>query len=157
MHRDWNVELGEVEYVYAHIQVVYPIVQCIDFTHSQQVVQVAFQAEVAPVVVEVQVCLCASSITAGSSLCHFGKQGCHLFDFHKSLSNVFLSPPSPCYDQDAELHLSSLLRVRSEVSWFVVAFPVLWCTNTLHCPLWPYSRQGTCRTVLPIPVLPALL
>jgi hypothetical protein len=80
------------------------------------VVQVAFQAEVAPVVVEVHVCLYASSITAGALLCHFGKQGRRLFNFHKSLSNVVLSPPSPCYDQDTELHLSSLLRVRSEVS-----------------------------------------
>jgi len=48
---------------------------------------------------------------------------------------------------------SSLLGLRSEVSWLVVAFPLLRHVKTLLWPFWLYSRQDTCRTVQAVPDL----
>ena len=63
----------------------------------------AFWAEVAPVVVEVHTCLCTSSVSANSLLCHFGKEGSHPFDFHELLPDVIVSQPSPCYARETQL------------------------------------------------------
>jgi len=72
------------------------------------VVQVAFQASVAPVVVQVHPCLCASSESLDSLLCQFGKEDSHLFDFPEPLPGVFLSQPSPSYARETQYHATSL-------------------------------------------------
>jgi len=156
MHHNWNIERWEVEFVYTHIWVAHLIFQCIDFTYCHQVAQVAFQEEVALVVVELHPCHYDSSVTVASFQYHFGNEGSRLFDFHESLPGFSLWPPSLCYAQETPVHASSLLGLRREVSWLVAAFPVLWCTNTLLRPFCPYSGQGTCWTVLAVPDLPAL-
>jgi hypothetical protein len=45
-------------------------------------------------------------VTADYLLCHFGKEGSGLFDFHESLLGVCLSPPAPPHAQEST---SSLL------------------------------------------------
>jgi len=87
--------------------------------------EVAYWAEVPPVLVEVRRFFCASSVSADSLLCHFGMEGSHLLDFHKPLLGVFLSQPSPVDDQETQLLASSLLGLQREVSELVVAFPIL--------------------------------
>jgi hypothetical protein len=78
-----------VKYVYIHIRVVHLLFQCFDFSHCHQVVQVAFGAEVALVVVVVHPCICVSSMTVHSLLCHFEKEDGRPFDFPDSLPGVF--------------------------------------------------------------------
>ena len=70
-----------------------------------------FRVVVELIVGEVHLCLCITSVTADYLLCHFGKEGSRLFDFHESLPGVFLSPPSPCYAQETQLLASPLLRL----------------------------------------------
>jgi len=67
------------------------------------------------VVVEVYLCLCASSMPADSLLCHFGKEGSHPFDFQELLPGDFQSLPSLCYAPETQLLASSLLGLRCEV------------------------------------------
>jgi len=156
MHHDWKIQHWEVEYVYTPIRVVHLLFQCFDFAHCRQVAQVAFWAEVTQVVVEVHPCLCVSSVTADSLLCHFGKEGSCPFDIYESLLGAFLSPPSPFYIQDTKFLASSLLGLWHEVSRLVGASPQLQCAKSLLWPLWPHWRQGACRTVLWVPDFPAL-
>jgi len=59
----------------------------------QPMAQVAFRAEVAPVVLEVDSGLCASSVSVDVLGCHFGKDGSRLFDFRETLPGVFRSLP----------------------------------------------------------------
>jgi len=132
MYNDWNIEHWKLEYTYTHIWVVHRLFQCFDFAYCESV---AFQAEMALAVVEVHLCLCVSSVTADSLLCHFGKQGNHSFDFHYSMPNVFILPPSPLYAQETQLRASSLLGLRHEVFWLGGAFHPLWRVKTL---LWPF-------------------
>jgi hypothetical protein len=80
------------------------------------VVQVVFRAKVALVVVEEHLCLCVSSVTADSLLCHFGKEGSHLCDFHESMLGVFLLSPSPSHAQENQFLASSLLGLWVKVS-----------------------------------------
>jgi hypothetical protein len=79
-------------------------------------VEAVFWAEVPPVLVEVRLFLCTSSVSADSLLCHFGIEGSHLFDFYKPLPGVFLSQPSPFGDQETQLLASSLLGIPCKVS-----------------------------------------
>jgi hypothetical protein len=72
-------------------------------------VKVAFWDDVAPVVVEVHLCLCASGLSVDSLLCHFDKEGSILCDFHEPLLGVYLSQPSPDYAQQKQLTTASLL------------------------------------------------
>ena len=76
----------------------------------------AFWAEVALVVEEVHLCLCASSVSAESLLCHFGKEGSRLFDFHEPLPGDILSQPSRCYARGSHQPTSSLSGLRLKVS-----------------------------------------
>jgi hypothetical protein len=62
-------------------------------THRYQMAQVAFQAKVAPFVVEVHPCLCASSVSEDFLLCNLGMEGSHPFDFHEQLPGVFERSP----------------------------------------------------------------
>jgi len=159
MHYDWKIECLEAENVYTHTRMAYHHFHNICFRQCHLVVQVAFWAEVAiwaempPGLMEVRRCLCASSLSADSLLCHFGMKGSRPFDFYKRLPDVFLSHPSPFYAQETQLLASSLLRLRREVSWLVVWFPLLWRAKTLLWTFWPYSRQWACRTLLSVPNL----
>ena len=128
-----------MEYVYTHIWVPHLLFQCIDFAHCHQVAQVAFRAEVVLVMLEVHPCLCISSLMADSLLCHFGKEGSHLFDFHESLLGVFLSLPSTLYAQETQILESSLHGLRREVSLILGAFPRSRHAKTLLWPFWPHS------------------
>jgi hypothetical protein len=60
-----KIERWEAEYVYTHIRVAHLVFRS---SNCDQVAQVAFRAEVAPVVVEVHPCLCASSVSVDSLL-----------------------------------------------------------------------------------------
>jgi hypothetical protein len=116
------IEHCEVVYVYTHIWLAYHLFQCFDISHCHQVALVSFGAEVALVVIEVDPVPCVSSMTADSMLCHFGKKRIHLFHFHKSLPDVFLSLPSTFHAQETQLVASSLLGLRCEVGSVVGAF-----------------------------------
>jgi len=77
---------------------------------------VAFRAEVAPVVLEVYLCLCACSVSVDSVLRHFVKECSSPFDFHETLLGAFLSQTRPCSAQETQHPVSSLLGLRPEVS-----------------------------------------
>jgi hypothetical protein len=99
------------------------------------VVQVAFQAEVQPVLEEVRRFLCASSGPTHSLLYHVGIEGSRLYDFCKPLPGVFPSQRSPSDAQETRLLTSSLLGLRRDVSQLVVAFPLLQRAKTCF---WPF-------------------
>jgi hypothetical protein len=86
------------------------------FPQRHLVAQVAFRAEVPPVLEEVRRFLCASSGSADSLLYHFGMEGSRPYDFCKPLPGVFPSQPSPSDAQETQLLASSLLGLRREVS-----------------------------------------
>jgi len=113
MDQDWKIERWEAEYVYTHIHVADHLFRS---SHSHQMVQVAFWAKVAPILVKVDLCLCVSSGSVNSLLCHFGKEGSHLFDFDEPLPGVILLQASSCSTQETQHPASSLLRLRQEVS-----------------------------------------
>jgi hypothetical protein len=53
--------------------------------------EMAFRAEVPPVLVEVRRFLCASSVSADSLLYYFGMEGSRPYDCYKPLQGVFPS------------------------------------------------------------------
>ena len=83
----------------------------------------AFQASVAPVMVEVHLCLCASRESVVSLLCHFGKEDSCPIDFPEPFPGVCLSQPSPCHARETQHLASSLLKLRCVVCGLLVAFP----------------------------------
>jgi hypothetical protein len=85
-------------------------------SHRHQLAQVAIRAVVAPVLVEVHPCHCASSVSLDFLRCHFGKEGRRPFDFREQLPGVFRSQPLPCYARKTQHPASSLLGLRREVS-----------------------------------------
>ena len=153
MHQDWNIERWEEEYVYIHMRVAH--LQFLNFVlhHCHWVTQVAFWADVASVLVEVHILLCATSMPVDSVLCNFGKECSRPDDFYEPLLGVFLVWPSPCRARETQLLTSSFLGRPCNVSWSGIAFAQMECAKTLLWPLWPYSRQVTCRTVLVVPNL----
>jgi len=114
MHQDWKIECWEEDYVYTHIWVARRQFRNFELHHCQYLVQVAFWAQVAPDVVEVHPLLYTSSMSADCLLCHFGKHGSPLIDFHEPLPGVFLMQPSPFYINETHLPTSSHLRVGCE-------------------------------------------
>jgi len=116
MRHDWKIEHWELEYVYTHIRVAHLLFHYFDFSHCDQVMEVAFPAEVALVVVEIHLCLCISSVAADSVLGHFDNEGSSLCDIHESLPGVFLSPSSHFYDQETQLLACSLLEQWYKIS-----------------------------------------
>jgi hypothetical protein len=70
------------------------------FPQRHLVTQVAFRAEVPPVLEERWWFLCASSGSPDSLLYHFGMEGSWPSDFCKLLPGVFPSQPSPADDQE---------------------------------------------------------
>jgi hypothetical protein len=65
------------------------------FRQRHLVAQVAFRAEVPPVLEEVLRFLCTSSGSPDSLVYHFGMEGSRPYDFCKPLPGVFPSQPSP--------------------------------------------------------------
>jgi hypothetical protein len=88
----------------------------VEFANRRHVVQAAFQAKVAPVVVEVHPCLCASIVFVNYLMGHFAKKGSCPFDFHKALPGFFLSQPLPDYVRETQDPTSTLLGIRRKDS-----------------------------------------
>jgi len=105
-----------------------------NFGHNfgRRMVQVAFQVEVASVLVsaiwvgleEVRLCHCASSVSVDSWRCHFGKEGSRQFDFDKPLPGVVRLQLSLFYAQEIQHPASSLPGLLREASQSAVAFPL---------------------------------
>ena len=116
MDQNRNIEHCEAEYIYTHIGVAHLLFWSIEFSHCHQAAQSAFRASVALVVLEVHLCLCASSESVDSLLCHFAKEDGRLFNFPESLPGVFPSQRSPCYAWETQHPASSLLELWHMVS-----------------------------------------
>jgi hypothetical protein len=86
------------------------------FPQSHLLAQVAFRAEVLPVVEEVWLFLWASCGSPDSLLYQFCMEGSRPYDLCKPLQGVFPSQPSPSDAQETQLLSSSLLGLRREVS-----------------------------------------
>jgi len=142
MHYDWKIECWEAENVFTHTWMAYHLFHNFEFPDCHQMAQVAFRAEVVvraevlPVLVEVCRLLCTSSVSGDPLVCHFGTEGSSQYDFYKPLPGVFLKQPSQLYARETELLASSVVGLQHEVSWLVVAFPLLQSMKTL---LWPFS------------------
>ena len=121
MHNDWNIECWDAKNVYTHTWMAYHLFHNLYLRQCHLVVQeafqseVAFQAEVLPVVVEVCRSLCASRVCADISLYYFRREDSHLCDCYKPLPGVFPLPPSPFYAQETKLLTLSLLGLEREV------------------------------------------
>ena len=157
MHQDWTIEHWEEVYVYTPIRVAHLLFRTCELPHGRQQVQVAFRAQVRPVLVEVHQLLCASSMSVDSSRCHFGKESSRPIPFHEPLPGNFLSQSSVVCARETELPTSSHLGLQCEVCWSWFEFSLLQCPTTLLWPLWRYSTQGACWTVLAVPDLLTLL
>ena len=106
--------------------------------------------------VDVPLCLFASSVSGDSVVCHFGKEGSCPCDVNEQYPGVFLSQLSHFYAPETPLTACSLLGLRHKVSLSGIAFFLLHHAKTLLWPFWPYSIQGACQTVLAVPYLFAL-
>jgi len=160
MHYDWKIECLEVENVYKPTWMACLWFDNFRFHLCHLMVlgafraEVGLQAELPSVLVEVRRFLCSSSVSAHSLLYHFSMEGSRLYNFYKPLPGVFLSQPSTFYAQQTQLLAFSLLGLRCEVSWLVVALPLLRHAKALLWPYSPYLWEGACRT---IPAAPDLL
>jgi hypothetical protein len=108
-----KIEHWEAKYVYTHMRVAYLLFWT---SHHHQMAQMAIRAVVAPGLVEVHPCLCASSVSLDFLRCHLGKEGSRPFDFREPLPGFFRSQPSPCNVRETQHPTSSLLGLRREVS-----------------------------------------
>jgi hypothetical protein len=80
MDQDRQCQCREAEYVYTHIPVAHLLFRNLEFSHCHEVAKVAYRLTVAPVVVEVDPCVCSSSESAVPLQCHFGNEGSRPFD-----------------------------------------------------------------------------
>jgi hypothetical protein len=85
-------------------------------SHHHQKAQVAFRAEVVPVVLEVDPCVFAFSVFMDVLLCRFAQGGTHQDDFRKQLPGVFGTQASTCHAWEPQQSTSSLFRFWREVS-----------------------------------------
>ena len=115
MDQDGKIECWQAEYVYTDIQVAHLLFWSFESSDCHQVAQVAFQAPVAPVMVEVHLCLCTPSESVNSLLCHFDKDDSRPFDFHEPLPGVFPSQGSLCYARETQHPASFLFGLWQEV------------------------------------------
>jgi len=116
MQYDWKIEYLEVENAYTHTWMAYLLFHNCRFPQRHLGVQVAFRAEMPPVLEEVLRFLCTSSGSPDFLLHHCGMQGSRPNDFCKPLPGVFPSQPSPSDAKETQLLASSILWVRREVS-----------------------------------------
>jgi len=164
MHQDWKIECKEVEYVKPHIRVANCRFGNLELQHCHWMAREVFWAEVALVLVlavcvgwvKVHQSLCTSSVSANSFGWSFGSDGSHPCGFDEAQLGFFPSQSSPVYAQDTQLPAYTLPILRCEVWWLGVAFLPLQPVDTPLRPVWPYSRRGTCQTVLAVPDLLAL-
>jgi hypothetical protein len=80
------IECWEARYVYMNLRVAYLLFQS---SPRHQMAKVAFCAEVAPVVVKVHPCHCASSMSMDFVLWHFSKEGSTRSEFRERLLGGF--------------------------------------------------------------------
>jgi len=164
MYQEWKIEHCDEEYAYTHIRVSHIQFRIRELPHCYRMEHVEFRVDVASVLglavcvamLDVHLCHCVSSVSGDSVLCHFGKERSHLSDFPEVWPGVFPSQPSHVYAQETQLPVSSLRRLQPEVPWLEIGFPLLQSAKTPLWPLWPYSKPGTCQTVLAVPNLLAL-
>jgi len=97
-----------VENAYIDTWMAYLLFYNFHIPQHHLVAQVAFRAEVPPVLEEVRQFLCASSGSPDSLLYHVGMEGSGPYDFCKPLPGVFPSEPSPSDAQETQ-HLTSFL------------------------------------------------
>jgi len=74
-------------------------------------------ALVAPAVVKVHPCLCASIVSVDIFLCDCGTEGSHPFDFRAPLPGVFWLHAVPCYNWETKDPAAFHLGLLREVSW----------------------------------------
>jgi hypothetical protein len=118
--------------------------------------EMAYQADVPLVLVDVQRSFCASTVSANALQHHFGMKGSRPYVVCKPLWGVFPSQSSPHYAQETQHLTSYLLGLQCKTCPFVVVFPLLLYVKTLLWPLLPCSRQGACWTVPGVPNLLAV-
>jgi len=85
MHHEWSIEYLEDKYVDKHTRVAHPRFQRIHFVHCHQVEHVATWAEVAPVVVEVYLIICTSSMSMDTCFAIFTRKAA----IHLIFTNYF--------------------------------------------------------------------
>jgi len=153
VYYDWKIECLEAENVYTHRWMAYLLFNNFHFRQCHLVAQVAFWAEVLPVLEQVRRILCASSMSADSLLWHFGMEGSRPVDFYEPLLDDFLSKPSPfaCPRDSTPCYFSSWTSARGFLISCCV-FSIAARKNPLW-PFWPYSRPGACWTVPAVPDL----
>jgi hypothetical protein len=78
--------------------------------------QVAIRAEVVAILVEVHLCLSASSESVDFVWCYLDKEGRSLFDIQAPLAGVFQSQPSRCYARETPCSAASVLGRRLDFS-----------------------------------------
>jgi hypothetical protein len=142
-----------VENAYTHTWMAYLLFHNFRCSQRHLVAQVAFRAEVPPVLKEARRFLFTFSGSPDSLLCHFGMEGSRPYDFCKPLPGVFPSQPSRSDAQETQLLSSSLLRLWREVSKSIVLFPRWRRAKCRLEPYSPYSQPGACRTVPAVPDL----
>jgi len=114
--QDRTIKCWEAEYVYTHSRVAHLLFRSFEFSHCDQVAQVAFCATVVLVMVDVHPCLCASSESADSLRAILArKTAIHLiFPNHGQVSvyrSVHLVMPGS--------HNTPLLLLSNLGSWFL--------------------------------------
>jgi len=125
MHQGWNIEHREEEYVYTNILVEHLRLWMCELPYYHWVAQVAMQADVASVLVlavwvtpvEVHLCICTTSMSWNSVLCHVGKERSHPFDFPQASPGVFPLQLSNFHPQETQLPTSPLHGLRPEVAF----------------------------------------
>jgi hypothetical protein len=85
-------------------------------SHRHLLAQVAFWAEVVPVMVQVPLCHCSSSVSEYFLWGHLGEEDSRPFDFCEPLLGVVRFQPAPCYVRETQHPASSLLRLQRKVS-----------------------------------------
>jgi len=155
IHQDWKIECWEEEHVNTHILVTNGRFGNFELPHGRQGGQVAFRARIVSVLVsavcvgrlEVHPFLFISGVSADSVRCYSDREGINSYSCDEASLGVFLSHPSTCSAKGTELHASSLLALRCEISRSGIAFPLLRHLKSLLWPFWPYCMPWACRTV----------
>jgi len=86
IHQDGTIECSEQKHLNTHIRVPNSQFETFELPHCHWEVQVAFETEMASVLVYVVIvsrtnvhpCPCASNVSAGCFWCQFGKEGIRL-------------------------------------------------------------------------------
>jgi len=164
MHQEQTIQRREEKYVNTHMRPANWQFGNREHRHLHWVAWVAFWADMLFTLelavrvgqVEVHLIICASTVSADSFQCRLDKEGLLPGGCDEALPCVFPFQASASHLQETQLPTSSLFGLQHEISWWDIAFPLLWCTKTLLWPVWPYSMPGACWTVPAVPNLLAL-